>query len=178
MLYRCARLVPLLVLLSSCAKKEKSHVVPVHDSAASIFSDAITIDQVCQDQHHKQTWFAHSRERRPDELNELVRQQEAKCADIPVPYLVDPILEYFASPLTADGHTLGYQSSMSVDEIAHFYAREMERLGWEHIASSNGVECLMSYRKPQRLCSISLRPCKKKKQADRVSIIIVEQQTV
>ncbi len=91
---------------------------------------------------------------------DLIRQQEAKLTDIPPPLQARPLTAYClpAENKEPDSVTLGYQSTMSVDEIKTFYVQEMERLGWQQMGLFTGRELLLSFEKPERLCTISIRP--------------------
>lgn len=91
-----------------------------------------------------------------DYANEL----QAKLTDVPVPLDAQPIIDYFDRDnvnMFRD-MVLGYQVSMSLDDIATFYQAEMERNGWKYIIYSSGLERLLHFIKPNRFCSISIRP--------------------
>lgn len=88
----------------------------------------------------------------------LVQLFEAKLADIPVPIGSKPIKHYFQSA-AADSQeiVLGYTSEQSVDEIALFYAQQMEQSGWYQTSSFFGAEQLLMFEKLDQVCVVSLR---------------------
>lgn len=89
---------------------------------------------------------------------DMVRLFEAKLADIPVPIGSNPIKQYFQSAaLDAQEIVLGYVSEQSIEEIALFYAVQMEQFGWQQTATFGGVEQLLMFEKPDQLCVVSLR---------------------
>ena len=92
---------------------------------------------------------------------ELVRLQEARLADIPVPLHAKPLPKFFADENNARGVILGYSCKLDSKEIAAFYQQEMDRLGWRRAASCDGIESLFYFEKPTRFCSVSLRPQRK-----------------
>jgi hypothetical protein len=53
---------------------------------------------------------------------------------------------------------LHYQLQTEPYEIRQFYTKEMERLGWCQYAVMLGTESLLVFEKPERICSIVLRP--------------------
>ena len=85
-----------------------------------------------------------------------IKRQEAKLTDIPIPVASKPIKEYCSSE---NGTIiLGYHSSVSIEDLISFYQHEMERFGWEYGAQLKGNEVLLNFEKPNRVCSISIRP--------------------
>lgn len=89
---------------------------------------------------------------------ELVKQKEAKLADIPVPMSADPIMEYFNAENSKRVVVLGYYSELEASKISKFYSQEMELYGWENVYSFDGLlEKSMLFKKPSRYCSISIR---------------------
>lgn len=90
--------------------------------------------------------------------DDLVRLYEAKLADIPVPMGAKPIKNYFQSSSPDSREiVLGYVSSQSIEDIAAFYASQMEQFGWYQTAAFANVEHLMLFEKPDQICTISLR---------------------
>jgi hypothetical protein len=86
-----------------------------------------------------------------------IRHIEAKLIDIPqVPLNSKPI----NSLCSSDPQTimLGYACSMPCDDIVTFYQHEMERFGWNYAAQFKSSEILLNFNKPNRDCSISIRP--------------------
>lgn len=107
-----------------------------------------------------------------DKINnaELIRQKEAKLSDIPIPISSEPLIEYFKFKNSSKGEiVLGYSSSMDIDSVVDFYNQEMEFLGWESGSFFNGIEKLMLFKKPSRLCSISIRDFKNRSRSKKNS---------
>ena len=100
---------------------------------------------------------------------DIIRQQEAKLADVPFLLNSQPLLPFVQENLPDQLSLLGYSSTLSLDDAASFYGHEMERLGWRQIACCEGFESLLYFEKPTRFCSISLRPFKRKK----IQIVLV-----
>ncbi|MFC1842099.1 hypothetical protein ACFLYU_00365 [Candidatus Dependentiae bacterium] len=102
------------------------------------------------------------------DFSEFVRQKEAKLSDIPIPLNSEPLREYFYTLLAQENNrivqaaqtaqtVLGYTNAMNMSNIIMFYTQEMERLGWQSVASFDGFEKLLIFKKPFRFCSISIR---------------------
>ncbi len=85
-----------------------------------------------------------------------VRLQEAKMVDIPIPLSAKPLPEYFDpdNPIII----LGYEdTTLSPAGIEDFYAKEMERLGWEAKEQFIGHESNLRFTNSERSCLISVR---------------------
>ncbi len=99
-----------------------------------------------------------------ENAKDFMRQQEAKLVDIPVPLGSVPcvanyhISEYVPEQAHADEVMLAYDSQLSLSDIKDFYKQEMERLGWCNIATYEQSESLFLFKKPDRLCAVSVRP--------------------
>lgn len=90
---------------------------------------------------------------------DVIRQQEAKLSDIPIPISSQPIPEYCVQNMSVPHQVmLGYECTLGADELVKFFNQEMERYGWRYISQFSGQERLMHYEKPNRVCAISLRP--------------------
>ena len=87
----------------------------------------------------------------------LVKEQEAKLIDIPVPLNAQPIFNYFTHD-SSDGMSLAYKTEQPHQEIVTLYDQEMECFGWKKAAFFDGVESLLHFEKPGRYCSVSVRP--------------------
>jgi len=107
---------------------------------------------------------------------ELVRQNEAKLSDIPIPFNSEPIKDYFGFFAEEKKIIMGYKNYTKDLDIVTFYNQEMERLGWKNIAFFNGPETLMIFEKPSRLCSILLGESSRTRKArEHIKIIIFTQ---
>lgn len=91
---------------------------------------------------------------------DIIRQQEAKLADIPLPGFSKPIPEYCSCD---EGVVLGYRTTLSGDELCSFYKTEMEREGWLSSAKQFcGAIASLSFEKPDRVCRVSILSQRKK----------------
>lgn len=90
---------------------------------------------------------------------DIVRQQEARLTDIPIPLNAKPVPNCFwMDEKESAGVMLGYRVTASLQEIVSFYSQEMERFGWDNVVCFDAHEHLLVFEKPGRVCSISLRP--------------------
>lgn len=90
---------------------------------------------------------------------DFVRQQEARLTDVPIPLNAKPVPQSFwVDEKESAGVMLTYTVSVPPHEIVSFYSQEMERFGWDHVASFDAHEYLLIFEKPGRVCSVSLRP--------------------
>lgn len=90
-----------------------------------------------------------------------VEEKEAKLIDVPLLLNAEPIQQFFLDQEGDMHHNeLGYNVDLSKDEVIQFYLQGMERNGWRVLSQADGVETLISFVKPDRFCSISVRPKK------------------
>jgi len=99
------------------------------------------------------------------DFSELARQKEAKFSDIPIPFGAEPIEECFVS--SKHMVMLGYKISIMHSEVVKFYMQEMECLGWQSDACFDGPETLMIFKKPSKVCTVSIREIKETSRALR-----------
>lgn len=88
-----------------------------------------------------------------------VRQQEARLIDIPIPIHADS-LGFHEQQLTdgnSDSLILAYRVHLKQQDILSFFEIEMERFGWNMIANVQDVESLLVFVKPTKVCTVSLR---------------------
>ncbi len=85
-----------------------------------------------------------------------VLKSEAHLTDIPLPVQVAP---HTLSGSTADSTGLTFISTFELGDLVKFYQFEMERLGWKelHLFSVES-EVLLVFEKPQKFCTVSIRP--------------------
>lgn len=83
-------------------------------------------------------------------------KNEAHLTDIPLPVQVVPRI---LSGSHADSTGLTFVSAFQLTDLVRFYQFEMERLGWKelHIFSVES-EVLLVFEKPQKFCTVSIRP--------------------
>lgn len=81
---------------------------------------------------------------------------EAQLTDIPFPVQVTPRI---LSGSTARAVGLTFVSHFLLNDLVRFYQFEMERLGWKelHLFSVES-EILLVFEKPQKFCTVSIRP--------------------
>ena len=96
-----------------------------------------------------------SRKRSHCSSAELVKEYEARLFDVPV--LVTSVAKR-GSVDEQGGKLLEYTSKTPVEDVKNFYIQEMERFGWQQEYIFEGNELLIHFKKPQRFCSVSIRP--------------------
>jgi hypothetical protein len=87
---------------------------------------------------------------------QLPLKNEAHLTDIPLPVQVAP---HILSGSTADSTGITFISNFELKDLVRFYQFEMERLGWKelHLFSVES-EVLLVFEKPQKFCTVSIRP--------------------
>ena len=87
----------------------------------------------------------------------MIVQHEAMLVDIPIPLYDERII----IPLSdnSEGGTLvfGYKSSLSCEQIIDFFLTQMERLGWKHLVTFDGIESLLQFESPDRYCTVVVK---------------------
>jgi len=110
------------------------------------------------------------------DLRDLAHLKEAKLADIPIPLSVEPLEEFANDVDVSNQVVLGYSSAMPSEDLFSFYKQEMERLGWQHIASFDEYEKMrmLNFTKPSKFCSVLISKCScdKKSSQEHSKIII------
>ena len=85
-----------------------------------------------------------------------VREREARLADVPIVLDARPIKKEITDSVYV------YASALGQQELATWYNREMERLGWRLMAYSGdskrkkGSQILRIFEKPSTVCAINL----------------------
>jgi len=90
-------------------------------------------------------------------LRTLPCEKEARLSDIPIPLGAKPMDEFLSDPYSATETVVGYHSDRKIEDLFSFYLQEMERLGWQTIASFDGNEKSLNFQKPSKFCSVSIR---------------------
>jgi hypothetical protein len=84
---------------------------------------------------------------------------EAKYSDIPVPLGSEPLYDFFKQAPCDERTTMfGYTNKSDLSELYTYCKTECIRLGWNFIGGMQDVESVLTFEKPDRVCSISLRP--------------------
>lgn len=122
--------------------------------------------EIQKDQNKKKRM---SRKQKKLSILETARTQEARLIDVPLPLDVKPIGDFFEQEESlGQALALGYKTDMPAEQLVDFYAREMERYGWQCFSELHGAEHFASFVKPDRYCSVSVRPHRTKKGCDLV----------
>jgi hypothetical protein len=86
---------------------------------------------------------------------------EAKLYDVPVLLNAQLVQNINNTACVDESSIVSYEVEASHETIAVYYQEEMERLGWWQTAAFKGSETLLNFEKPNKYCSISIRPLKK-----------------
>ncbi|HSC25445.1 MAG TPA: hypothetical protein VLB80_04500 [Candidatus Babeliales bacterium] len=119
-----------LLLLPSCTKRYKCHQPITHD---------VVIDN-CYSKNLA-----------------IVVQQEAMLVDISIPFYNERIIPVSCDISESDTLVFGYRSPLSCTQAIDFFNNQMERSGWKHLVSFNGVETIMQFASPNRYCTIVIK---------------------
>jgi len=165
----CIAFVIFLILLPSCGGNKKSK----HTVLASSAIDSYDVESVYKEQSFKEAAFSAIRrciDSTESDDEHLIKKLEAHLVDIPIPVNTCPLEQYFVQ--TVNGNVcIAYDSnSMQLEEVFAFYQREMERFGWQRMAQLEGHETVLVYKKPKKICLISLRQIVKRPRAARIVI--------
>jgi hypothetical protein len=92
-----------------------------------------------------------------DHVLDTIIQQEAMLVDIPIP-LYDERIMLPPSVMTEGGTLLfGYKSPLSCEQAVTFFVTQMERLGWKHLVTFDGVELILQFESPDRYCTVVVK---------------------
>ena len=89
------------------------------------------------------------------------KQLEAKLYDVPVLLNAQLVQNINNTACVDESSIISYESPVDHEQASVFYQEEMERLGWWQTAAFKGSESLLNFEKPNKYCSISIRPFKK-----------------
>lgn len=92
-----------------------------------------------------------------DAYLDVIIQQEAMLVDIPIPLFDERIIPLSSQITESDTLTFGYKSPLSRDQASDFFLNQMERLGWKHLVSFEGVESLLQFKSPDRYCTVLIK---------------------
>ncbi len=83
--------------------------------------------------------------------------QQAILVDIPIP-LYDERIQVPSSNYTEDGTLVfGYKSPLSCEQAIDFFITQMERLGWKHLVTFDGIESILQFESPDRYCTVIVK---------------------
>lgn len=86
---------------------------------------------------------------------------EAKLYDVPVLLNAQLVQNINNTSCVDESSIISYEAGVSHESVALYYQEEMERLGWWQTAAFKGSETLLNFEKPNKYCSVSIRPFKK-----------------
>lgn len=90
-------------------------------------------------------------------LLDMIVQHEAMLVDVPIPLYDERII----IPLSdnSEGGTLvfGYKSPLSCEQAIIFFITQMERLGWKHLVTFEGIESILQFESPDRYCTVVVK---------------------
>ena len=142
-----------MFLLGGCLKRTSSQIK--HNTESSCESDHRALQYARYEDFSRDSWVKRNSYNSIDSL----RQQEARLIDIPVPVHADP-LNFNGNQLNGeekDSLVLAYRVYSTKQDVRSFFVLEMERLGWNMIADIEGLESLLVFIKPTKVCTVSMR---------------------
>lgn len=89
------------------------------------------------------------------------KRLEAKLYDVPVLINAQLVQNINNTEAVDESSIISYETTVDYDQVCTFYQEEMEKLGWWQSAAFEGSESLLNFEKPNKYCSISIRPLKK-----------------
>lgn len=106
------------------------------------------------------------------QARDTLREVESKLFDIPIPFQAQP-LHTEVDSLDKEQIMLTYRIDTTEREtIITVYRNEMERFGWQEIATFNGSEIVLVFTKPRRYCVVSLRNEQSKKKYGMQLVVV------
>ncbi len=106
-----------------------------------------------------------------------VRQLEAKHADLPIPMNAVPIPAQCVWDIEpTEQLKLAYRCPSAPAEIATFYDQRME--GWQEVDRFSGAELLINYHRPDRWCSVFIRPISNKNEPNLIIYMAPSSNTI
>ncbi len=87
------------------------------------------------------------------EYPRLTTEEQARIHDIPFPLQVQPRKLL----LNESQMVIAYTSQFPQDELVSFYHKGMDYWGWEELGIVSSDESCLTFAKPSKLCTITLR---------------------
>lgn len=97
------------------------------------------------------------------------QEQEARHADIPLPFNAQSIEHDFAI-IDPEQVALSYSLRQPMHEAVSFYMAEMECNGWQELGCVVGSQAQLTFVKPERICSVVINPSSKNHEALEISV--------
>ena len=89
------------------------------------------------------------------------KKLEAKLYDVPVLINAQLVQNINNTACVDESSIISYETPLDFNQACSYYQEEMERLGWWQSAAFKGTEALLNFEKPNKYCSVSIRPFKK-----------------
>lgn len=121
------------MVVSGCIRKQPAALVSSDQSHEASFSENIISKTFSSDD---------------------IAIQEAKLADVFVPFAAQPFLEACAAD--EQSVQLSYSVAMPPDELAALYREHMEHLGWHTMSTIVQCDTLLVFIKPDACCAVQL----------------------
>lgn len=96
-----------------------------------------------------------------DTVLDVIIQQEAMLVDVPIPLFDERIIPFSFHAIQTDTLTFGYKSPLSHAQVIDFFLNQMERYGWKHLVSFDGIESLLQFESPDRYCTVVIKNSEK-----------------
>jgi hypothetical protein len=109
-----------------------------------------------QSRQHKKS-VTHIDDNSKNDLLDMIVQQEAMLVDIPIPLYDERIILPFSDNSEGGILVFGYKSPLSCEQAINFFITQMERLGWKHLVTFDGVESILQFESPNRYCTIVVK---------------------
>lgn len=94
----------------------------------------------------------------PIDYHLKVLSLEAKYSDIPIPLASEPLYEFFKQlPDDERCVVFGYTNKAEMSQLYGYFKNEFSRLGWNFMGGIQDVESMLTFEKPDRICSVNLR---------------------
>jgi len=161
----------LVLVCCSCQKKPRRIVFsPQHLAAANSGHESIDHKKYPKDNirpdHSSQSL-------KKNTLNSSPLERESKLTDIPILPKAQPILEYFTAQDQTDGTSIGYCVEQNRSLLITFYQRQMANFGWRLQGQVDGAESVLLFKKPDRICIVSLRNYHKSAHMQQLVITVI-----
>ena len=100
---------------------------------------------------------AHELEQQRLLILDKVIQQEAMLSNVPIPLYDERILPTSLSVFEKETISLGYKSTLSVQQLIEFFMNQMERYGWKHIVTFDNEKIILLFENPDSYVCVTLQ---------------------
>ncbi len=107
------------------------------------------------------------------DFNSIITTCESKLTDIPIPAKAVPSPEYFVEKNQTAGVSIGYCCEQNRTSLVSFFKQQMPNFGWRLQGDAHGAESMLLFKKPDRLCIVSLRHWRKNSHGQQLVITII-----